>query len=918
MPIFNEQTNLQGQGRFSPGVTYYAGIRAPSQPIPSMPKSDASFNIDLSSIGNAMIAAKESETKLGMAAIEMEQNLQQAEKDRELRRDLAAMEDARARDIAAMQEQGANARLDRELASKWQIANLKNDTELAKLRKERSAAVKEDNLAQAELALLNNEELNQAYIDYSADPSKRALEYQTIRNRIVSQIATEYGVAPSKLLSVNKGAGMSEGLGVNIQNANDIAKKVAEDTYDQRKALAQTLNSGLYATNPDAAMAQAEGFIQRSAQIRQYQSLREIPGQSQHIVDFANNQINSDVKNIALDIALASASAAQNELGTRSLSNPSEYLDLTKQIAAAEIVAETELGYGEVRPLVDAAYMESGINGTVNTIYKEAGDNSQYIKNMLQYTKDTGMLDIMQNGPEFAKTALIVGNIPLFNSLDPSEKKMYSQIVSGALFGRVRPISNADGERGWAYSYRGKEVRYSEEEINSLGKKLGLDVRKPDEIAAFVGSQILSNGGVKSGVDKGIILQQDAYPIIENTVKNVTGNKNSETGLETFNLSKEDKEQMTKNITYCSENDICTSEDIMSNIDTFPKGSKEYNKVLQIGRGYEAEVRLGKFFKNSSDSEKFNDAVRYIFNPSNIKGEDVAKFFGKKYEDDPEKWNNWDLKNTKIYYKVEDGKAVLKYYQDGWFKTGGTELQKRMDYVSNVLTAAGVPLEGQIAFYNNSSKEGILSTDVKESTFNKALTTAQEFIFDNAAKADTEFLSWLTKEDEEILKGEYAADEYAFGAGFALGSRPDIENKMWEKLDQLGKEDYGLLKQGYYALTSLLAYSAGAVTGSIAEASAQWTKSAVEMVLEANKILKETRGFGFTDKERKVANKIAKQMAKENKKQNKILTADEAYELFMSNNKPWTVTITPKPGNTMSLEDYELQQSIDKELESLK
>lgn len=758
MPLYNEQTNLAGQGRFSPGVTYYAGIRAPSQPIPSLPKSDSSFNIDLSSIGNAMIASKESETKLGMAAIEMEQNLQQAEKDRELRRDLAAMEDARARDIAAMQEQGANARLDKELASKWQIASMKNDTELAKLRKEKSAAAKEDNLAQAELALLNNEELNQAYVDYAADPSKRALEYQTIRNRIVSQIATEYGVAPSKLLSVNKGAGMSEGIGANIQNANDIAKKVAEDTYDQNKALAQTLNPGLYATNPETAMAQAEGFKQRSAQIRQYQSLREIPGQSQHIVDFANNQINSDVKNVALDIALASASAAQNELGTRSLSNPSEYLELTKQIAAAEIVAETGLGYGEVRPLVDAAYMESGINGTVNSIYTEAGSNTQYIKNMLQYTKDTGMLDIMQNGPEFAKTALIVGNIPLFNSLSANEKRMYSQIVSGALFGNVRPYSSENGERGWAYSYRGREVRYSDEEINTLSKKLGLDASKPEEVAAFVGSQILSNGGVKAGVQNGTILQQDAYPIIKNTVKNVTGNTNSETGLETFNLPNADKKQLRENVTYCSENSICKSEDIMSNIDTFPKGSKEYNKVLQMGRGYEAEVRLGKFFKNSSDSMKFDDAVRYIFNPSNITGKDVATFFGKNYKDDPEKWDHYSLKDTKIYYKIEDGKAVLKYYQDGWFKTGGTELQKRMDYVSDVLVSAGVPLEGQIAFYNNSNNGEVLSTDVEETTINRMATAIQEFVFDNAAKVDTALLSALSSNSNKNIEDITAED----------------------------------------------------------------------------------------------------------------------------------------------------------------
>ena len=757
MPLFNEQTNLAGQGRFSPGVTYYAGIRAPSQPIPSLPKSDSSFNIDLSSIGNAMIAAKESETKLGMAAIEMEQNLQQAEKDRELRRDLAAMEDARVRDIATMQEQGANARLDKELASKWQIASLKNATELEKLKYKKAASQKDQIKALANLALSTDKYLREKYIDY-ANGNIGELEWNSILNEKINSIATNTGANVQDLYTAANSIGYKQGIGATVQANVDEAKKVAEDAYDQRKALAQTLNPGLYATNPETAMAQAEGFKQRSAQIRQYQSLREIPGQSQHIVDFANNQINSDVKNVALDIALASASAAQNELGTRSLSNPSEYLDLTKQIAAAEIVAETGLGYGEVRPLIDAAYMESGINGTVNSIYTEAGSNTQYIEKMLQYTKDAGMLDIMQNGSEFAKTALIVGNIPLFNSLSADEKRMYSRIVSGALFGNVRPYSSENGERGWAYSYRGREVRYSDEEINTLGKKLGLDASKPEEVAAFVGSQILSNGGVKAGVQNGTILQRDAYPIITNTVKNVTGNTNSETGLETFNLSTKDMEQLTKNITYCSENDICKPEDIMSNIDTFPKDSKEYNKVLQMGRGYEARVRLGKFFKNSSDSEKFYDAVRYIFNPSNITGKDVATFFGKNYNDDTEKWDHYSLKDTKIYYKVEDGKAVLKYYQDGWFKTGGTELQKRMDYVSDVLVSSGVPLEGQIAFYNNSNNGEVLSTDVEETTINRMSTAIQEFVFDNAAKIDTALLSALSSNSNKNIEDITAED----------------------------------------------------------------------------------------------------------------------------------------------------------------
>lgn len=882
MPLFNQQTNLSGRGN-APSVTYYAGIKAPKVPDITLPKATGGFNIDLSRIGDAMIAAKESETRLGLAAVEMEENLRNAERDRQFRIDLATMEQDR-----------ADARLDKELANRMEIAKLNNATKLQQSLLKKNSEAKENNLAAAETALLTNEELNQAFLDYSANPSKKALEYQTIRNRIVTQIATEYGVAPSKLLSVNKGAGMSEGIGVNIQNANDIAKKVAEDTYDQRKVLAQTLNSGLYSSDPDAAMSQVEGFVQRTAQVREWQSLREIPGQSQHIVDFANSQINSDVKNIALDIAIASATAAQNELGTRTLANPGQFLDTTKQITAAEIVASTGLGYGEVRPLVDAVYIEGGINGTINSIYSEAENDAQYIQKMLQYVKDTGELDILQNGSEFAKTALIIGNIPLFNSLDPSEKRMYSQIVSSALFGSVRPYSSENGDRGYAYSYRGREVRYTDEEISQLGKSLGLDVTKPDQIVAFVGSQILSNGGLKSGVDNGTILQRDAYPIYNNTVKNITGNKDSRTGLDAVKLTVKEENQLRKNVTSCSENDICTSGDLMSNLDVFKKDTKEYDSALQIARGYEAEERLGKFL-SVSDEAAFNDAVNYIKNVSNIKGEDVAKFFSEDYNKDPDKWNHYDLKNTKVYYKVEDEKVVLKYYQDGWFKTGGTELQKRLDLVSDTLAASGVPVEGQIAFYNNHLGE-VLDTNIKdESMWNKAATGVQELIFDTAARADTNLLSLLTSENDVKNIEDLTADEAAFLSGWFSQEDPELagqaEQEWLNKLDQLGKEEYGALKQGLYTATSLAVRGLTEVVRSIYNVGEITVEQMTEAFLDFNDWLRNLEGINLNSSQISTTNKVAKQIIKESKKQNRVLTVDEAFDLLMNRDKPLEITI---------------------------
>ena len=163
MALFNEQTNLSGRGNFAPGVTYYAGIKAPRAPNVSLPKANSSFNIDLSRIGDAMIAAKESETKLGIAAVEMEQNMRQAElerkwkteeaeKDRQLNIQLKSMEDARMRELAANKN-----------ALDWQIANLNNATELEKLKYTKSAAAKDQTKALANLALSTDKELRERY-----------------------------------------------------------------------------------------------------------------------------------------------------------------------------------------------------------------------------------------------------------------------------------------------------------------------------------------------------------------------------------------------------------------------------------------------------------------------------------------------------------------------------------------------------------------------------------------------------------------------------------------------------------------------------------------------------------------------------------------------------------------------------------
>jgi hypothetical protein len=93
MPLYKQATNLQGRGNFAPGVTYYAGIKAPTPAAPSLPKGNYNFNIDLTPIGDAFIHSQELEAKK-----------LEGEADREFRLGLAEMEDARMRELEAMRD----------------------------------------------------------------------------------------------------------------------------------------------------------------------------------------------------------------------------------------------------------------------------------------------------------------------------------------------------------------------------------------------------------------------------------------------------------------------------------------------------------------------------------------------------------------------------------------------------------------------------------------------------------------------------------------------------------------------------------------------------------------------------------------------------------------------------------------------
>lgn len=109
MPLYNQATNLQGRGNFAPGVTYYAGIKAPKAPDITLPKGQYSFNINLDSIGRAM--SQMSRDKAALESDKFKFELQQKEKaeaaaEKQLKLDLSNAYAQELADVTAQVDQG--------------------------------------------------------------------------------------------------------------------------------------------------------------------------------------------------------------------------------------------------------------------------------------------------------------------------------------------------------------------------------------------------------------------------------------------------------------------------------------------------------------------------------------------------------------------------------------------------------------------------------------------------------------------------------------------------------------------------------------------------------------------------------------------------------------------------------------------
>lgn len=744
MALFNEKTNLSGRGNFAPGVTYYAGIKAPRSPNVSLPKADASFNIDLSRIGDAMIAAKESETKLGIAAVEMEQNMRQAElerkwkteeaeKDRQLKADLAGMEDARMRELAA-----------NENALKWQIANLNNATELEKLKYTKSAALKDQTKAMANLALSTDKELRERYVDY-ANGNLGELEWNTILNEKINSIAANTGANVQDLYTAANSIGYKQGLGATVQANVDEEKTLRNSQLTQDISIGGTLNP--QATESDKAAIGAEFRESMQNTINMNRVLSD-PESTQMEKDMARRILNSNQDKLIDSIMLRSMTDVNNNM--RSNSNPVEFLEASKDAVAIEIANNTGSDYGQVRRRTDAMFKLYGVDNTLKDITTWAEGNSTYTKNAYDTFLNQYRNGTLKNAP-MLRAAVAFGS-DFIKGLPESRQEAFYSVMANDLIGNIQPNYTWTDEsgtkhNGYRWSRRGNEpLSYDNLYVSELSDELGMT---PMGTVYYLASESMKEAPTSLRTNK--MMPRDGNNLLQNSVMTLSGNPNKD--LSATGMTPEQVVAVQNNIDTCVQSGNCTPQQLHDFSEALPEPYK--TSARHIENKWSGAAKLGRFLGGGADAAYFYESVQYM-NPDNLTLAEIKRVLGKEVSEKDK--NSIQLKDTRSFYTIKDGRVYVDFTQQGLLKTGGEELQKRATYVRHQLEKAGLTVEEQVDFYDrfypNMTNIDPRTGDKLPIWLQDAFSMLQDYTIGRGAVIDTQLASWLDNKNKEWLESE--------------------------------------------------------------------------------------------------------------------------------------------------------------------
>lgn len=725
MPLFNQQTNLQGRGNFAPGVTYYAGIKAPTPSAPSLPKHESVFNIDLSRVGDAMIAAKDSETKLGIAAVEMEENLRNAERDRQLKLDLANMEDARAREMQ-----------DKDLAMKWQIASMQNATEREKMQQSRAASVKDQSKYYAQLELSTDEELRDWYRDRS-NGKMSSMEWETKLNKKINEVAMKYpGATPQDLYTYAGSMGMKTGIGSDIQNSIEEEKKLKEKNWEIVYNVGDKMAPN--ATTAEEKYKKGMEFLNSYNEVNQVIAWENSPGTTDYEKATLNDIKNKNLDNQINSLVIPKLRQVEQELPRQE--DPVAFWQSTKMAIANELKSMyPTISPSEINTRVDTLAANEGLDRTFANIKQYSKDNAEYAEQTLKYYKNSYNIDIMKKGSEIQRASVAQGGMPYFQALPENQKEFLAETMLSTMIGDLNDNykwvdENGKEQTGWKYINTNGYTSYM---TNAEALKYQTEHGFTNVRAAVYDYFSKTIKSMPKAVENNSMLPTDADAAMKKAYSTLTGNPKLDNSFGW--MSKQDYNQFTENVKTCVDSDKCTVKDLRAIADEIAKKNNtepDYDLALQ----HSAVYKLGKAGINDVDfKQKINDMV-----PMNLTGHQIALMTGhteEEYQKNKSMWDNLQLKDTQMYYQTDkDGNIVIDYTQNGWFKVGTDVLRDRRNDVAAVLVKYLSP-EEQLAWYKGVFNDLVEKKDTNASWYKDFITFLQDKTIGTLAKADTTALS---------------------------------------------------------------------------------------------------------------------------------------------------------------------------------
>ena len=771
MPLYQNQTNLAGQGKFAPSVSYYAGIRAPVPSAPSLPKQEASFNIDLSRIGDAMIASKESETRLGLAAVEMEQNLRNAERDRQLKIDLANLEQDR-----------EDARQDKSLAMEWQKAQLSAATSLEKLKYQKQSAAKDQTKALANLALSADKELRERYVDY-VNGKLGELEWNTILNEKINSIATNTGANVQDLYTTANSIGYKQGLGSTVQANVDEAKTLRNQQLTQDIALGGTLNPQASESDKAAIGAEFRESVQNTINMNRILS----PGSesTQMEKDMARRILNNNQDKLIDTVMLRSMTDINNNM--RNQSNPVEFLEASKDTVAMTVANNTGSDYGQVRRRADAMFKLYGVDNTLKDITAWAEDDSAYLQNAYSAFINQYKIGTLKNAP-MLRAAVAFGS-DFIKGLPESRQEAFYNVMANDLIGNIQPNYTWTDEsgtkhNGYRWTRRGNEpLSYDNVYVSELADELGMT---PMGAVYYLASESMKEAPTSLRTHK--MMPEDGDNLLQNSVMTLSGNPNKD--LSAAGMTSEQVIAVQNNIDTCVQSGNCTPQQIHNFSESLPEPYR--TSARHIENKWSGAAKLGRFLGGGADAAYFYESVQYM-NPDNLTLATLKQILGESVSEKDK--NSLQLKNTQSFYTVKDGRVYIDFTQQGLIKTGTEELQKRATYVRHQLEKSGLTVEEQVDFYDrfypNMTNIDPRAGDKLPIWVQDAFSMMQDYTIGRGATIDTQFASWLDNRNKELLESKSTTTEKTKKdlKEISTSSRTEEDRKQMEAAFNMLKED---------------------------------------------------------------------------------------------------------------------------------